>query len=504
MRHQSARHGATSELVSHHNQPVKILVTGATGYVGGRLVPRLLDKGHQVVCFARDPSHLAGRGWKGVDIHRGDALDAGSFLPAMEGVDVAYYLIHSMAQPEGRFEDHDRFAAEHFGLAACAAGVKRIIYLGGLGKADEVLSPHLASRHEVGRILRSSGVPVTEFRAAVIVGSGSISFEIIRYLTEGMPAMLTPRWMSTRCQPVSIADVLDLLTLALQQPSSVGRILEIGGPDVLTYREMILGYAAVRGLWRVVIPLPVLTPRISALFLHWLTPIPASISRALIDGMRNEVVVHDHSAEVLFAVQRVPYREAVWRALHRMQVGAVETYWSGARSRMRAGITLTVTEGLIIDERRVESSACPADVFATFAGIGGERGWFYGDWGWKLRGAIDRAVGGVGLRRGRRNADELRTGDALDFWRVEEVHPGCLIRLRAEMRLPGRAWLQFEVTELATGGSLLVQRAFFEPHGLFGLLYWYLLYGIHEFFFEGVSQAIARRAEQRHAGQAPA
>lgn len=476
---------------------MKILVTGATGYVGGRLVPRLLELGHEVHCFARDPSHLADRGWHGVTLHRGDALDAGSFLPVMEGVDVAYYLIHSMAQPTGRFEDHDRFAAEHFGMAASAAGVKRIIYLGGLGKADEVLSPHLASRHEVGDILRSSGVPVTEFRAAVIVGSGSISFEIIRYLTEGLPAMATPRWMSTRCQPISIADVLDYLTQTLQEPRSVGRLLEIGGPDVLTYREMILGYAAERGLRRIIVPLPFITPGLSSLFLHLLTPIPAPVSRALIDGMRNEVVVTDHAADALFTVQHVPYREAVRRALQRIQTGAVETYWAGAGIGLRARSKLRVTEGMIIDERRVESAASPDDVYATFVGIGGRRGWFYGDWGWKLRGTLDRIVGGVGLQRGRRNPDVLRTGDAVDVWRVEEVVPGHLVRLRAEMKVPGRAWLQFEVTPLPSGRSLLVQRAFYEPHGLMGLLYWYGLYVIHQYFFEGMAREIARSAELR-------
>lgn len=476
---------------------MRILVTGATGYVGGRLVPRLLARGHDVVCFARDPAHISGRGWEGVDIRRGDALDAGSFLPVMEGVEVAYYLIHSMAQPEGKFEDLDRFAAEHFGMAANAAGVRRIIYLGGLGNPDEKLSPHLASRHEVGHILRSSGVPVTEFRAAVIVGSGSISFEIIRYLTEGFPVMLTPRWMSTRCQPVAIANVLEYLTQALEEPASVGRIFEIGGPDVLSYREMILGYASARRLRRLLIPFPGLTPRISSLFLHVVTPIPVAITRALIEGMRNEVVVHDHAAEDIFTMPRIPYEEAVRRALQRIQSGSVETYWSGAGIGLKPGVTLRVTEGMIVDERRVESTASAADVFATFAGIGGQRGWFYGDWGWKLRGAADRLVGGVGLRRGRRNQDELRPGDALDFWRVEEVEPGRLVRLRAEMRVPGRAWLQFEAADAPGGGSLLVQRAFFEPHGFFGLLYWYVLYPIHEFFFAGMSQGIARRAERR-------
>jgi uncharacterized protein YbjT (DUF2867 family) len=414
----------------------------------------------------------------------------------MEGVDVAYYLIHSMTQGEGKFEDRDRMAAEHFGMAASAAGVHRIIYLGGLGKADEALSPHLASRHEVGRILRSSGVPVTEFRAAVIVGSGSISFEIIRYLIEGLPMMFTPRWMETRCQPIAIANVLDYLTLALQEPGSVGRTLEIGGPDVLSYREMMLGYASARKLRRLLVPLPVLTPRLSSLFLHMITPIPAPISRALIEGMRNEVVVHDHSAEELFAVALIPYHEAVQRALQRIQSGAVETYWTGARTGLQPGVTLKVTEGMILDERRVESAASAAELFATFSGIGGERGWFYGDWGWKLRGAMDRLVGGVGLRRGRRNPDELRPGDALDFWRVETVDPGRLVRLRAEMKVPGRAWLQFEASNMPGGGALLVQTAFFEPYGFLGLVYWYLLHPIHELFFSGMSRAIARGAER--------
>ncbi len=478
---------------------MKILVTGATGYVGGRLVPRLLAIGHEIICLVRDPSHISGRGWERVDVRKGDALDAGSLLPAMEGVDVAYYLIHSMTQREGRFEDHDRMAAEHFGMAASAAGVRRIIYLGGLGKADETLSPHLASRHEVGRILRSSGVPVTEFRAAVIVGSGSISFEIIRYLTEGLPLMFTPRWMSTRCQPIAIGNVLDFLTLALQEPGSIGRTLEIGGPDVLSYREMMLGYASARKLFRILIPLPVLTPRLSSLFLHMITPIPAPMSRALIEGMRNEVVVTDHAAEQMFAVAPISYPEAVRRALRRIQSGAVETFWSGARSGLQPGVTLRVTEGMILDERRVESSASAAEIFATFSGIGGERGWFYGDWGWKLRGAMDRFVGGVGLRRGRRNPDELRPGDALDFWRVEALDQGRLVRLRAEMKVPGRAWLQFEASNVPGGGALLVQTAFFEPYGFLGLAYWYLLYPIHELFFAGMSQAIVRRAEHHEA-----
>ena len=476
---------------------MKILVAGATGYVGGRLVPRLLAEGHEVICLVRDPEHVRGRrGWEGAEIQQGDALVPLSLLPVMEGVEVAYYLIHSMSASKGRFEDHDRVAAERFGLSANAAGVRRIIYLGGLGHADDQLSPHLSSRHEVGDILRSTGVPVTEFRAAIIVGSGSVSFEMIRYVTEGMPVMLTPRWMSSRCQPISIRNVLEYLTQALAEPRSVGRVFEIGGPDVLTYGEMIQGYAAERKLRRILIPLPVVTPRLSALWLHLLTPVHASIARTLIESMRNDVVVCDHAALDVFRVELIPYREAVRRALHRMQSGSVETFWSGARPRHEPGVTLTFAEGMMVEERRLDTTASTAAVFATFSGIGGDRGWFYADWGWQLRGLLDRLVGGVGLRRGRRNPDHLRLGDALDFWRVEALEPGSLMRLRAEMKLPGRGWLQFEAIPHPKGGTVFELAAFFEPHGLFGLVYWYALYPLHRPFFSGLSRQIVRRAER--------
>jgi uncharacterized protein YbjT (DUF2867 family) len=448
----------------------------------------------------RDPEHVRGRrGWEGAEIRQGDALVPLSLLPVMEGVEVAYYLIHSMSASKGHFEDHDRVAAERFGLSANAAGVRRIIYLGGLGHPDDQLSPHLASRHEVGDILRSTGVPVTEFRAAVIVGSGSVSFEMIRYVTEGVPVMFTPRWMSSRCQPISIRNVLDYLTQALGEPRSVGKVFEIGGPDVLTYGEMIQGYAAERQLRRILIPLPVVTPRLSALWLHLLTPIHASIARTLIEGMRNDVVVGNHAATDVFRVELIPYREAVRRALHRMQSGSVETFWSGARPRQESGVTLTFAEGMMVEERRLDTKASTAAVFATFTGIGGERGWFYADWGWQLRGLLDRLVGGVGLRRGRRNPDHVRLGDALDFWRVEALEPGQLMRLRAEMKLPGRGWLQFEAIPHPKGGTVFELAAFFEPHGLLGLVYWYALYPLHRPFFSGLSRQIVRRAERLEA-----
>lgn len=478
---------------------MRILVTGATGYVGGRLVPRLLAAGHEVVAVARDPAHLRGRrGWERVEIHQGDALVPGSFLPVMEGVDVAYYLIHSMAGGR-RFEERDRTAAERFGLAASAAGVRRIIYLGGLANPEEKLSAHLASRHEVGEILRSTGVPVTEFRAAVIVGSGSVSFEIIRYVTEGMPALLTPRWMSTRCQPISITNVLEYLVGALDEPRSAGRIFDIGGPDVLTYGEMVRGYASERGLRRLLIPLPLVTSWVSALFLHLLTPIPAPIARALIDGMRNDAVVRDQSAEDLFHLALIPYREALRRALLRIQTGDVETFWAGARPSPERGVTLTFSEGMMVEQRRLNTLVEPTAVFKTFTGVGGARGWFYADWGWELRGLLDRLVGGVGLRRGRRSPDDIRQGDALDFWRVESLEPGRLMRLRAEMKLPGRGWLQFEATPLQDGGTRFELTAFFEPHGVLGLAYWYALYPLHRPFFSGLSHEIVRRSEHASA-----
>ncbi|HET7252042.1 MAG TPA: SDR family oxidoreductase [Gemmatimonadales bacterium] len=475
---------------------MRVLVTGATGYVGGRLVPRLLAAGHQVVCLARVPDKLAGRRWEGVEVRQGDVLDPATLERALRGVAVAYYLIHSMAGGTGGFEQRDRRAAKNFGAAARAAGVQRIIYLGALGAGGRPLSPHLASRQEVGDVLRASGVPVTEFRAAVVVGAGSISFEMIRYLTERLPIMITPRWVTTRCQPIAIENVLDYLVLGLTERRAAGRTFEIGGPDVLTYGDMMRGYAAVRGLKRRLIRVPVLTPRLSSYWVDLVTPIPAAYSRPLIEGLRSEVVVHDTAAADVFTVRLIPYADAVRRALERTLAGDIETYWAGAQTGQPPGVTLKVTEGMILEERRVESTAAPAAVYATFAGIGGYRGWYYADWLWQLRGLLDRLVGGVGMRRGRRHPDDLRPGDALDFWRVEAAEPGRLVRLRAEMKVPGSAWLQFEAQPRPGGGSVLVQTAFFEPHGLGGILYWYGTYPLHQAIFSGLARRIARRAER--------
>jgi uncharacterized protein YbjT (DUF2867 family) len=478
---------------------MNVLVTGASGYVGGRLVPRLIAAGHRVVALARDPDRLSGRSWHGVEVRQGDVLDAATLVPALRDMEVVYYLVHSMAEGASGFEDRDRLAAENFAQAARTAGVQRIIYLGGLGGRDgdrQDLSSHLASRQQVGDLLRASGVPVTEFRAAVIVGAGSISFEMIRYLTERLPVMITPRWVTTRCQPIAIDNILDYLEQCLVEPKSIGATLEIGGPNVLTYGEMMHGYARMRGLKRFLIPVPVLTPRLSSYWVDLVTPIPAAYSHPLIEGMRSEVIVCNPAARELFDIRLIPYLEAVRLALDHTRSGEIETCWAGAQARLRPGLTLKDTEGMIREERRLNSVASAAALYAAFAGIGGRRGWLYADALWQIRGLADRIVGGVGMRRGRRTADDLRPGDALDFWRVEAVDRGRLTRLRAEMKVPGRAWLQFEAQPREGGGSLLVQTAFFEPRGLAGLIYWWALYPVHQVIFSGLARAVVRRAER--------
>lgn len=475
-------------------------MTGATGYVGGRLVPQLLARGHAVRCMVRDPSRLQGRSWAAqVEIVRGDVLDPASLAPALAGVEVAYYLVHSLGA--GRdFHDRDVRAAGAFGEAAATAGVARIIYLGGLGESTAALSEHLRSRQETGASLGASGVPVTEFRAAVIVGSGSVSFEMIRYLTERVPVMICPSWVYTKIQPIAIGDVLSYLADAVTTPASAGQVIEIGGSDVLTYGQMMTGYAAERGLRRWLLPVPFLTPRLSSYWVHLVTPVPAAIAGPLIEGLRNEVVVRDARARQLFPhIDPVGYVAAVRGALASFDTDSVETAWTDALVSSHPAsepVVLTTQDGMVMERRQLTVNATPERAFEVFSSLGGATGWLRLNWAWRLRGVVDRVVGGVGMRRGRRHPHHLRVGDTVDFWRVEAVEPGRLVRLRAEMKVPGRAWLEFQARPQGDGHTLIAQTAFFSPRGLFGLAYWYALYPIHGLIFGGMIREIARRAER--------
>ena len=476
---------------------MRILITGATGYVGGRLVPRLLAAGHVVRCMVRDPARLQGRAWiNQVEAVAGDVLDAGTLAPALAGIDVAYYLVHSMGGGRN-FHERDALAARTFGAAARAAGVQRLVYLGALGDPDTHLSEHLRSRQQTGDALRESGLPVTEFRAAVIVGAGSLSFEMIRYLAERLPIMICPSWVYTRIQPIAIRNVLDYLVVALDVAESAGQVIEIGGANVISYGEMMTGYARLRGLRRLLVPVPVLTPRLSSYWVHLVTPIPTAIARPLVEGLRNEVVVRDRRAETLFPdIRPMGYDEAVSAALARLDAGAVETVWSDALATSQGDVppvVMTTQDGMIIEHRQLVVDASPARVFKAFSAMGGQTGWLYMNWSWQLRGALDRLAGGVGMRRGRRHPHDVRVGDALDFWRVEAVEPDAMLLLRAEMKVPGRAWLQFRAREQEDGRTLISQTAFFAPRGLWGHVYWYALYPIHQLIFSGMIRQLATR-----------
>lgn len=474
-----------------------ILVTGATGYIGGRLVPRLLVAGHRVRCLARHPERLAGRRWPGVEVVQGDVSDPASLAQALEGVAQAYYLVHAMGDHHPDFRAKDQRQARIFGAACARAGVRRIIYLGGLGDPDQQRSDHLASRQEVGLALGEAGTPVLEFRAAVIVGSGSASFEMIRHLTERLPVMVTPRWVNTRCQPIGIRDVLAYLLEALEHPQIEG-VVEIGGRDVLDYRAMMLGYAEARGLRRVILPMDVPFPRLSILWVDLVTPIPKALAGPLVEGMTTEVVVRSRLAMDLFRVRPMAYREALDLALQRLDEDAVETTWATSLASLPPGVpegrALATHEGMLLERHQRHVKAPPAAVFQACCALGGESGWPAGNWLWQLRGLMDRAAGGVGMRRGRRHPRELRVGDPVDFWRVEALEEGSLLRLRAEMKLPGHAWLQFKVRPEGPG-SRIEQTAFFEPHGLLGLVYWYSVLPFHRFVFPGLVRALKQRAE---------
>ena len=476
----------------------RILLTGATGYVGGRLLRLFEAEGLRVRCLLRRPTLFPRDRPPTTELVGGDVSDPASLATAMRDVTTAYYLIHSMGTADD-FEVRDRRAAELFGAAAAAAGVQRIVYLGGLGEERDELSAHLRSRHEVGRILRASGVPVIEFRASIIIGSGSLSFEMIRALVERLPAMITPRWVSVLAQPIGIEDVLRYLRAALDLDVRESRIYEIGGPDRVSYGSLMAEYARQRGLRRLLVSVPVLTPRLSSLWLGLVTPLYARVGRKLVDSICHPTLVQDPApAQRDFAIRPIGVRDEIARALANEDQEFAVTRWSDALSS--AG---TPQEwggarfgNRLVDSRSVHVAVSPAAAFAPIRRIGGATGWYWGDWLWRLRGFVDLVVGGVGVRRGRSDPDRLVVGDAIDWWRVEAIEPDRRLRLAAEMKLPGRAWLEFEVTPDGDGASIR-QTAIFDPVGLAGLAYWYGIFPLHALVFARMLHGIAEAATGR-------
>lgn len=468
---------------------MKVLVTGATGYIGGRLTPRLLERGYDVRVLVRDPVRVQGRPWiDDVEVVRGDLLDPDSLATAFEGIEAAYYLVHSMTGRKD-FEQTDRCAAEHFVRAA--QGLEHVIYLGGLQPEDTSNhSSHLRSRAEVGQILRQ-GLPTTEFRAGPIIGSGSASFEMVRYLTERIPAMIAPKWIHNEVQPIAVRDVMSYLLDALErQPMGIVSI----GADRLSFKAMMQGYAKERGLHRLIVPVPVLAPKLAARWVGFVTPITNKLAVPLVEGVVQPLLVPDHRARELFPeIEPIPYQRAVELAMSKIEHSDVETRWSGALGEGRA-TQLHDWEGMIHERQTRAVNADPERVYRVFSSLGGNNGWLTWNWAWTLRGMLDRVVGGPGLRRGRRDPERLLPGEALDWWRVEAVERPKLLRLRAEMKVPGRAWLQWE-TKRRDGQTWLLQTALFRPRGLPGVLYWYLLYPIHKLIFASMIKAIAERAE---------
>lgn len=489
-----------------------ILVTGASGYVGGRLVPRLLEAGYRVRAATRAPDRLRSRPWgthPTVEIVAADVGDGASLRRAADGTWAAYYLVHSMTAHGRDFAEADRLGARNMAEAAEAAGLSRILYLGGLGEDHPDLSAHLRSRAEVDRILRAGTVPVTTLRAAMIIGSGSTSFEILRYLVDRLPVMITPRWVSTPVQPIAIRNVLAYLVGALARPETSGQSYDIGGPEVLTYRQLMDIYAEEAGLGRPrIIRVPVLTPRLSSYWIHLVTPVPAALARPLAEGLRNPVVCREFRLRGVIPQDLLDARSAIRAAMRKLTEGAVESHWSDAAGvapaewstqgdpRWAGGTAYT-------DRRRVLVDAAPDVVWQRVVRIGGPTGWYYADDLWRLRGVLDRLVGGAGLRarsrslRTERGDALLFPGDVLDFWRVAAVEPPDRLVLTAEMRLPGRAWLEFRIRPLGEDRSELLQTATFRPKGLLGMLYWYGVYPLHQLIFRGMLRGIARAAMQK-------
>jgi uncharacterized protein YbjT (DUF2867 family) len=477
-----------------------VLLTGATGYVGGRLVPLLLESGYRVRVMGRSLSKLGCRPWSnhpGLEMAQADVMDLESLKKAADGCRAVYYLVHSMNQKGRDFEEADRRAARNMVQAAAEGGLERIVYLGGLGEGAS-LSKHLRSRFEVAEILRSGPVPATVLRAAMILGSGSASFEILRYLVERVPVMTTPRWVRTQCQPIAVRNVLQYLKGCLEHPETTGQAFDIGGPDILSYGELFRVYAEEAHLpKRWIIPVPFLTPKLSSYWVHLVTPVPASMAMPLIEGLSVPVVCRENRIRSIIPQELLSCREAIRIAIERIRQDRVATCWSDAGGLstpewLQCGDAPYAGGTVLESGYRVVLKASPEEVWGPIQRIGGETGWYYGNWLWGLRGALDRLAGGVGLRRGRRSPTEILAGDALDFWRVLDVEPARRLQLLAEMKLPGEALLEFNIHGLPGGETELQQRSRFLPRGLFGILYWYGLYPLHEMIFRGMIRGIAK------------
>jgi uncharacterized protein YbjT (DUF2867 family) len=489
---------------------MKCLVTGATGYIGGRLVPELLAAGHEVRILARHPERLSERSWiDQVQVVAGDAGDPDAVHEALRGIDVAYYLLHSMAAGTG-FEEIERHLARLFAASARDEQVGRIVYLGALMPDEPVtaLSHHMRSRNEVSEIFHLSEVPTVELRAAVIIGSGSASFEMTRYLTERLPVMVTPAWVRTPTQPIAIRDVLYYLVRCADLPEGINRTFDIGGPDVMTYELMMHGYARAAGLRkRVVVRMPLGTPGLSRFWVGLITPVPRSVAGPLVESVTMRTVCRDHAIAELIPDPPeglVPYERAVELALAKIQQADVRTAWSsssvpGAPSDPLPSDPSWSGGSLYLDDRSTVVHASPAALWRVIEGLGGDRGYYSFPAAWEVRGWMDRAAGGVGLRRGRRDPDRLRVGDPLDFWRVEERIPEQLLRLRGEFRMPGFAWLELSISTEGSGRDAVTvyrQRALFHPKGLYGHAYWTSMLPFHGIIFGSMLRNIRENAEK--------
>jgi uncharacterized protein YbjT (DUF2867 family) len=473
-----------------------IAIVGATGYIGGRLAPKLIEAGHPVRCLVRSPEKLQDREWvagEGVEILRTDLEDEEQLCAGLAGCDSAFYLVHSMISAGADYAEYDLRLAENFARAAKTAGVRRIIYLGGLGETGANLSEHLSSRREVESALASTGVPVTVFRAAMIIGSGSASFEILRYLVERLPVMVTPKWVSTPCQPIAVRNVIGYLTGALANDETTGRVFDIGGPDVMCYRDIMRVMAEELGLRRRwIVPVPILTPKLSSYWIHLVTPLSHEIARPLSEGLRNPVVCRDNAILRILPQDLLSVRDSIRSALRKVAAQDVETNW--AMAGPIPGDPDWAGGKVFRDSRQIEIGAPAGAAYRAVCRVGGGHGWYAADWLWKARGLLDQLVGGPGLRRGRRDPEEVGYGEALDFWRVTGVERDRRLALRAEMKLPGEALLEFQIEPRGESKCVLRQTALFEPKGLFGLLYWYAVLPLHNVVFDGMLRGIRREA----------